>query len=326
LKFQAATNNSDPNSNDTPTPAQLDALCDPCVIQFVYRIAYTTIALGGNESDIEDELNFVRFSQYACVKDFSNNYCLPQIQTYNFSTLANPCLPGIVANSPTCSADCNNALTKAKHDLGCCFGTWFNFLTWQYYAHPTQYLLPVAPSVVRSFVNTTCKNSIPFGCAEDKVLLQLIISNVAWDWAQANQARVLNDLKNYLAYLLAVDILAIESITIAQAAAGTTAHTNAYKGFQLQASATSGISVSATIQPADSTQTSSITSTVQNSATSTSNPVTSTWPLSARADPTQGITTTSASAVSNPTSPNDAFTAYPSIVTLVFVFVAVLFL
>jgi len=323
LKFREATQNAQAG-NATPTPAQLDQWCDPCVIQFVYRLAYANIGLGGNVSDLEEEVNFLKLTQYACVKDFKNNYCLPQLSTYDFASLGGVCITGLVAQPPTCSGDCKNAVVKAKSDLGCCFGTWFNFLEWQSVAKPAAYKLPISPAAVRTFVSGACQTSIPWGCAEDKIALALVISNVNWNWYQQNKAQVEEDLKNYLAYLVAVDVLAIETLVITQASGGQAANTTGIKGFQLQSASTSGIQIQATVLPTSSAQASSITSTVQTSATTTSNPIASAWPLEARVDPSQGISTTSASATGS-SQTSDATSVYPSL-AFVFSVVALLLL
>jgi len=321
LKFQEAQE-TDSNAGPVPTTAQLDALCDPCTVQFVYRLAYFSIAVAGNATAFQEEVNFVEFTQYACVKDFNNNYCYPQIATYNFSSLGAACLPEIASN--TCSSDCLNNVTKAKSDLGCCFGTWFNLLDYQYVHNRTAYQLPYSPDQIRTFVAQDCGTTIPLGCTEDRVALALVLSNVDWAWYQANAAQVQQDLKNYLAYLVAVDVAAIETFVITQAVAANQAASTNTNGmsvaFQLQqtSSTPTGILVSATIVPSDSTQAASVASTVQNNATSTNNPIVSTWPLSSRINSSQAITTTSASATTtgnstNPSHPNNAATVYPSV-------------
>jgi len=290
LTFQQATASA-PTPGQAPNDQQLSLMCDDCTQAFVARHVVAIAFLVGNATEVEQELNFLKLTRVMCITDLKGEYCFPKIQNAN-STLRNfgdVCLPEVVKN--TCTADCNKEIVAVKQDLGCCFGTWYNFLVWQYQFDPTNYQLPYAPPAIQNFVVNQCKQSIPLGCATKKVVLHIIWNNFAWGgaWYQANVDKVKNDLTNYLAFLLTVDQSFIANVTISPAVNGVKVlHSTAPHFDLLGATTPNGLALDATVNAQDDTQVTSV-STNANAAGGSSNPFIASWPLEARNDPSSPV-------------------------------------
>jgi len=214
-------------------------------------------------------------------------------------------------------------LQDIKTTLGCCFGTWFNLITWQYNFDNTKYALPFAPDQIRGFVTATCQSTIPYGCAQQEIKLALTIAgaNLAWIWA--NEQIVKDSFVSYLIYRLAVDSTAVQDVAIAQ----TTTSQNLGLGYQLQA-ATDSFTVTGTVTPADNDQATAVQTLGQNTVSDTSavnNPWSATWDLGSRANPSTLPYVAASTATSVPTSDANVFGPTYSIAIIV-ISVALLFI
>jgi len=168
---------------------------------------------------IAEEVLFLAFHKFACVKNWQGNYCYPMIQDAqaNFSAMGSTCLPQAIMSPQTCNADCHNAITTLKRNLGCCFGTWFNFIRFAYLTNATfRNELPITPDQIVTYVNTTCQTTVPLGCAVQKLAVTLTFLGFDAVWVAINQLAVREAIQNYLLVLLSIGAENLLNLAITQ--------------------------------------------------------------------------------------------------------------
>jgi len=194
--------------------------CDPCVEAFAFRYVATMEALGGDPVTIAEEVLFLAFHKFICVKNWQGAYCYPMIQANqaNLSAMASTCLPQALLATPTCNDACHTAITTLKRTLGCCFGTWFNFLSFAYATNATfqAQIYPLTPATILTYVNTTCLTTVPRGCALQKLAVTLTFLGFDAVWVALNQLAVREAIQNYLLTLLSIGAENLVNLAITQ--------------------------------------------------------------------------------------------------------------
>jgi len=199
------------------TDARAQIWCHPCVEAFAYRYVATIQALVGVDAPtIAEELMFLGFRKFMCVKN-RNGYCFPQIQAAqpSFATLGTRCGAHAYLND-TCPADCKETITGIKTNLGCCFGTWFNFVRFQFATNITfrQTLQPLTPAMISDFTSSQCGVTVPSGCATEKLLVKLYLAGLNAMWVEQHQPEIKRAVINYIVFLLAVDNSSIFDLVV----------------------------------------------------------------------------------------------------------------
>jgi len=203
------------------TDAKALVWCDACVEQFAFRyVATIAFIVGADAPQIAEELLFLSFHKFACVKDWSGNYCFPQIQANQglLQTMGDQCMPSAVANptNPSCSGTCKTAITNVHKTLGCCFGTWFNFVRFEYATNVTfrQSLMGLTPDGINNYITQTCALTLPPGCATQKLAVTLQLTGLDSVWVQQHQAEIQQAVLSYIQWLLAVDAAVITQLSV----------------------------------------------------------------------------------------------------------------
>jgi len=245
--------------------------CLPCVEAFAYSYVAISYAFGGDPTQIEEELVLIAFHKFSCVTDFHGDYCWPEIQNAQtqLSTMGTACMPGLLLQSPpNCAAGCKQALETVQKTLGCCFGTWFNFLRWLHLAAPTNYTNlfgssvanPPTPDQLSDLISTNCQVEIPYGCAQQKLAIVLTLLGLDQAYVLANAAAFQQAIINYLVYVLHVDQASITTPTITQ---GTPINVQSAKSAHHLLS-NQPITASVTVVAGSNTQVSNISTAVAN--------------------------------------------------------------
>jgi len=321
ITFMEATNL---NVNGVTTEG-LNAWCDPCVGAYLYRyVALVEFFTNASLAQDRQIAGFLALTRVVCVKDFKGQYCFPQLTSdatqTALQTLGADCLPGF---NSSCTQKCHDQLQSVKNTLGCCFGTWFNLISWQAAFDPTNYSLPYPPDQIRGFITNFCQSTIPYGCAQQEIKLALTISGVNLAWIWANEQLVKDSFIAFLIYRLAVDSSAVTDLQVVQA---LTTVQSAANGYQLQ-DATS-FSVTGTITPADDVQAGLVQTLGQNTATDSdavNNPWTSSWVLGSRANPDTAPFVSASTATSVSTSGANVVSPTFSLAVILLSIVALLF-
>jgi len=171
-------------------------------------VATINALLGADESSIQMELMFLGFHKFMCVKDWSDRYCFPQIQQAQIalSDMGSTCGALILTNQQ-CSADCRDKIKAVKEKLGCCFGTWFSFVRFQFWTNQTfrTELHGITPAAITNYVTDSCQLTIPRGCARQKLRVVLTLMGLEAAWVAAHPDYVKRAVVHYIMYLLHVD-------------------------------------------------------------------------------------------------------------------------
>jgi len=109
-------------------------------------------------------------------------------------------------------------LPHRKKNLGCCFGTWFNFVRFGYATNATfqAELAPLTPDAIVNYVNSTCDLTVPRGCAQQKLAVALTFLGFDAAWVAINQLAVRAAIQNYLLTLLAIGAENLVNLAITQ--------------------------------------------------------------------------------------------------------------
>jgi len=201
------------------TTAELDAVCNDCVRVIAYRLWIANLLLGSqsNLTQRAELQNFLAFSGFLCQQNGKNEYCYHLLQNYDSSAIGPACAAVLVSPSGCPGSECQTQIKKFSSSVGCCFGTWFNFLQFEYDYNRTQYMVDVPsgakPSDIRFLVEDVCKVNIPLSCANQKLVVTWAVLNILSDWYTAHKTWFEDNFRQVVAYILSVDANIVVDIT-----------------------------------------------------------------------------------------------------------------
>jgi hypothetical protein len=163
---------------------------------------------------------FLLFQGVLCQQNNKEQYCYNLLQSYDSSQIQAPC--ATLALDPTScpGSNCQKQISKFSAAMGCCFGTWFNWLEFVYVYNITKYneafsggaFVPT-PDQIRLMVHDLCKVDIPMSCAKKKLVVTWTVLNILADWYTKKKAEFETNFKQLVAYILSTDPDVVVDIT-----------------------------------------------------------------------------------------------------------------
>jgi len=225
------------------------------------------------------------------------------VEAYDFSSLNASCTPASFLNCVGTS--CQTALKQFTSTLGCCSGTWFDLLAFEYKYDNANYDMSVPPTVLENAIENTCQVPIPAGCAQQEIAAILYISNINHTWYLEHKTEVDKLISDTIVYLAAVDVVKLTTLTVEQWSGAVPSNAvPSSSGYKLLASTAPlpGIQVSYTLSNLGSDQATSVQSTL-NSGQPADNPATTFstgLDFNAVIDPTVPVSFASSATLSTP--------------------------
>jgi len=324
LNFQDLSN-SNGNLNMTET---LNLYCNECTLLVLYKL-FNLASFVGDTATADSLGKDLLSSEYLCQKNFQGQYCIPILMSSKDLNQTGPACKltletDFVGGTSTCSGSaCASQIATTKADLGCCFGTWFRLLDYQYVWDQSNYkLAPLTPADIRKFVTDDCGVSIPYGCAAQEISALITLENMNSTYYQQNKDSIDAILNATFAYSLAISSVKITLLTV-DGYQPNTVNGNS-RGFNLLANGPSqeGLQVTMTIQPTTDSETARVQTAIAAITQPENNPnwLLSSLPLAAKNDPSAPITVSAQSTpIDNTSAATSNFASFSLLLLLVIV-------